>query len=179
MELKVCKICGLTVRSSRKLIDSVGCTDCKEKLRLRREAVRRYSLENKDKIAKDLKAWRDLNQDVIVNYRQKYKALYPHKLKERKRIYRISNTEKISALNAKRRAAKLHRVPKWSSTADQRFIAALYAHSQRITRCLGIQFHVDHIIPLQGQTVSGLHIPSNLQVISSSLNLSKHNKFHD
>lgn len=179
MKLKVCKVCNLTIRSSRKLIDSSGCPDCKEKLRVQRGTALRYRSDNKDKISESLKSWRDSNQDVIVQYRQEYKVLNPDKLKERKYNYRINNSDKISALNAKRRAAKLHRIPKWSTVADLKYIAALYAHSQRITKCLGIQFHVDHIIPLQGQTVSGLHVPSNLQVIPASLNLSKHNKFYD
>jgi len=179
MKLEVCNICGLTNKSSRKLIDSIGCPDCKEKLRLRRISDSKYKTKSKDKIALYLKEWRDRNKSYISNYRSEYKQKNPDKLKDRKRSYRLNNPSKISSLNAKRRAAKLRRVPLWTSQSDIKYIEALYSSAQRITKCIGIQFHVDHIIPLQGQLVSGLHTPSNLQIISSNLNLSKHNKFHD
>ena len=179
MKVKVCKECGLTYKSSRKLIDTIGCSICKEKLRLRRISDSKYRASIKDEISAYLKQWRVSNQEIIIDYRIKYKQQYQDKLKDRRKKYRVNNPDKIAALNAKRRAAKLKRIPSWSSASDIKYMEALYSSTQRITRCTGIQFHVDHIIPLQGQLVSGLHTPSNLQIISSYLNLSKHNKFHD
>ena len=72
-----------------------------------------------------------------------------------------------NALTAKYRAARLRATPPW---ADFEAIRLFYD-----TCPLG--FHVDHIIPLQGKTVSGLHVPNNLQVIPAILNLKKSNKY--
>jgi len=47
-------------------------------------------------------------------------------------------------------------------------------HKDKMT---GEKYHVDHIVPLQGENVSGLHVPWNLQVIPSDLNLRKSNNF--
>ena len=43
------------------------------------------------------------------------------------------------------------------------------------TKCTGKTWEVDHVLPLRGKSVSGLHVPANLQVILKSENRAKRN----
>lgn len=65
------------------------------------------------------------------------------------------------------KAAKLQRTPKW---ADQEKIKEIYKNCPE-------GHHVDHIIPLRGNLVCGLHVENNLQYLAAEENLSKSNKF--
>ena len=74
----------------------------------------------------------------------------------------------------KRRSAKLQRTPPW---ADLDAMRGIYEQASRLTRDTGIPHHVDHVIPLQGKLVSGLHVPGNLQILTGSENSKKRNHF--
>jgi hypothetical protein len=75
-----------------------------------------------------------------------------------------------------RRLAKNQRTPKWLSEIDLWMIKEAYELAALRTKMFGFSWHVDHIIPLQGVTVSGLHVPKNLQVIPWLDNVRKHNR---
>lgn len=75
---------------------------------------------------------------------------------------------------ARRRVVKLQRTPPW---ADQQQILSVYRRAKRITDATGVQHHVDHIYPLQGKLVSGLHVHNNLQVLPWRENIMKRNHF--
>ena len=102
----------------------------------------------------------------------------PHVKKQAlNRLANWDTPEKHLARTRKRQAAKLQRVPKWL-TADQiKVMQAFYQIAGMLTRVNGEPWHVDHIIPLQGKSVSGLHVPSNLRVIPGSENVKKSNKY--
>jgi len=82
-----------------------------------------------------------------------------------------------NAKEIKRKTAKMNRTPAWLTEDDFWLIEQAYDLAAKRTQMFKFSWHVDHIIPLQGKIVSGLHVPLNLQVIPASINTSKQNKF--
>lgn len=91
--------------------------------------------------------------------------------------FKKANPGKVNASTVKRRTAKMKRTPAWLTPDDFWMIEQAYEIAALRTKVLGVQFHVDHVLPLQGQYVSGLHVPTNLQVIPWRDNIVKANKF--
>lgn len=69
--------------------------------------------------------------------------------------------------------------PVWLTGVQKDEIKALYATAQRLTKERGEKFAVDHIVPLQGDGVCGLHVPWNLRVVSSAENNKKNNRMEE
>jgi hypothetical protein len=94
---------------------------------------------------------------------------------ERKRneLYRKNNKEKSNARMAKRRATKRNAVPSWLTKEHKNEIAAFYWLAKLQGELCDTPYEVDHIEPLQGKDVCGLHVPWNLQIIPMRENRSK------
>jgi hypothetical protein len=84
------------------------------------------------------------------------------------------NPERCAATEANKRAAKLQRTPEW---VDYAKIAEQYELAASLTKETGIKHEVDHVVPLQGANVSGLHVHYNLQILTKSENSSKGNNY--
>ena len=122
--------------------------------------------------AKHLESRRARDCEFAKKYRVKNKA----KVAASKKQYAIKNKGKIHAAVAKREAAKLLRTPKWLTEDDLWMIEQAYELAALRTKMFGFPWHVDHVLPLQGKTVSGLHVPTNLQVIVGIENVRKGNR---
>ena len=66
-------------------------------------------------------------------------------------------------------------VPHWLTVEDVTQIASIYEQAKHLTKATGIEMVVDHILPLRGRNVSGLHVPSNLRIITAKENAMKAN----
>ena len=134
-----------------------------------RQKRREKYAENPDKerlVARERSAeWRAANPDKV-------KAQQPLKS-----AYKKANRHKGAALLAKRRAAKKQRTPSWLTEDHLWMIEEAYEIAEVRSRVTGISWHVDHICPLQGKNVFGLHVPWNLQVITAAENIAKGNRF--
>lgn len=94
-----------------------------------------------------------------------------------KKVYRESNRGKINALNAARKKVIKQQTPVWLTAFDKLKTKCLYQVAAMYTKESGEAWHVDHVIPLQGKIVSGLHTPLNLRVIRGVENIAKKNKY--
>lgn len=88
-----------------------------------------------------------------------------------------ANPHKRSAIETRRRVAKMQRTPTWLTADEHWMVEQAYELAALRTRMFGFSWHVDHIVPLQGKLVSGLHTPYNLQVIPGRDNLRKNNRY--
>ena len=141
------------------------------------ERNKKWSQNNLDKVSSYQKTYRKDNKEKIIIESKLYRKNNKKKEAYRHKIYRQNNPDKINANVAKYRAAKLNRTPSWLTEKEEQLIKDLYSKAKDLEKIYGINYHVDHIIPLQGKLVSGLHIPSNLQIITAKDNLSKGNTY--
>jgi hypothetical protein len=95
-----------------------------------------------------------------------------------KKAYKMRNPDVIRAATVLYRACKNQRTPKWVDEDELFLIKEAYNLAVIREKLLGGSWHVDHIIPLQGKIVSGLHTIVNLQVIPAIQNVSKGNRFN-
>jgi len=105
----------------------------------------------------------------IKDLRTKYQPIINVKVK----IYKKTDKGKRLANYhcALRYSRKKQRIPKWITKEQIYQIKIIYLNRPK-------DFEVDHIIPLCGKNVSGLHIPENLQYLSAEQNRIKNNKYN-
>jgi hypothetical protein len=138
-----------------------------------REKLKRNSQRHADKIKQNSEQYAEHRNKRIIRMRAYYQ-INKEKLKEQQLKRLAKKPELRTAVLASRRARKKSAMPKW---ADRKAVAAFYRMAKAKTKETGIDWHVDHIIPLKHKLVCGLHIPQNLQLLQSTENKIKNNSF--
>lgn len=156
--------------------------------------TKRYREANKEKYYASAKRWAKENPDKVKAYRQRDFEANKERILAKRREYYLKNRERIleykksygkinrgkrNAIEAKRYAEKLNRTPNWLTKAQKEEIEQFYWLAKDLYRVTGETYHVDHIVPMQGKNISGLHVPWNLQILPSDLNASKGNKYEE
>lgn len=166
------------------------------------ERRREYHARNAKKRCAYAKAWADANPERkkaskdawyarnAESERQKSRSAYwrdPERSRQKAREWQRNNRERAAANNRDRlrrnpgiaRAYQVAReqavaraIPAW---ANKFFISEAYRLARLRKEVCGGEWHVDHIVPLRGRTVCGLHVEHNLQVITGSANVKKNN----
>lgn len=126
------------------------------------EVCRNYYVKEKEAVLKRSKTYYNKNKEIVAS-----------RVKE----YVLKNKSKATAKSAKYRASRLNRTPNWLTEQDLKLIDAKYAIAKWLSAIVGIEYEVDHIVPLQGKYVSGLHAPNNLAIIHRVKNREKGNRY--
>lgn len=150
-----------------------------------------YRKNNPEKRLENSYRWREANKERVREQEQARRAADPTryraavkkhyyanlgKERERAKAWREENKGLINFYTSKRKAARLQRTPAWLTDDDHWMIEQAYELAALRAQRFGFPWHVDHVLPLRGKNVSGLHVPTNLQVIPGVENLRKGNR---
>lgn len=138
-----------------------------------KEYFAEYRKKNRENLREYKRTWRLENKQKQQEKEAEYYKLNQEKIKQYQLTYKKQNPAKVNALSKKRKTSKKLRTPSWLTEIHFERIENQYRLASLLTKVTGQLHHVDHIIPLHGKTVSGLHTPSNLQVILAVENLKK------
>jgi hypothetical protein len=115
--------------------------------------------------------WAASNREKARLAKRKHESKNKALISARKLAHARANPWKVNAKASKYRAVRLRATPAWASAECTQMwfeVAAVLSRS-------GVQFEVDHIVPLQSDVVCGLHVEHNMQVLPLYLNRSKKN----
>ena len=116
------------------------------------------------------------NKEYHAEKHARYHAENRQKLIDYAASRNKENPVAANLANQKLRAKRIKRVPCWYGELDDFVISEALSLCKDREACTGIKWHVDHMLPLNGESVSGLHVWSNVQCIPGFLNSHKKNR---
>jgi hypothetical protein len=149
--MPICKICQRE-RRPLQMHGNGNCASCN---------TRKWQKANPEHQLKLVQNFKRANPDYHRKYMsERYWGSADFRATTLARSYRLSNRQPYKDLPREKERIEL-----------------IYFVASRITELSGIKHHVDHIVPIKGTNVSGLHVACNLRVITASKNMSKGNSY--
>jgi 5-methylcytosine-specific restriction endonuclease McrA len=153
-----------------------ACVDClkvewSQAVETRAEYFREYN--RKDAVRDKKHDWYLENREQVIQTAATRPAAV---LREYRNAWKEANKVQVRADTKARRRKHRDATPNWLTRRQKSEIRQLYQIAITMTQTTGEQYVVDHIVPLRGEEVCGLHVPWNLRVITQEENLKKSNK---
>lgn len=169
----------------------------RENKRKQREAGTDWASRNPDAAREYMREWADANREKVREHSRrniaKYRAADPEKaredyrrhqnarreagtdwgsrnpeaVRESNRNWQKANPAKVRFHAMKYFTTKLKATPPWLTREHFKQMEAIYDAAVELSEATGTRYDVDHIVPLQGKTVCGLHVPWNLRVLTA------------
>lgn len=179
MRMKTCTKCSETKSLEKFSKNSRNKTDGRQPKC--KNCNREYRESNRGKILSYLKNYYEEKGKYLdrTEYLTKYRLEHKEEVRAYKSLYCKINRGKINSETAERRAAKKKATPDWLTKGHKKEIKIFYWLASDLYKTSGETYDVDHIVPLGGENVCGLHVPWNLQVLPSDINRSKSNNHND
>ena len=129
--------------------------------------VAKWAAKNVDSVKTKKAAYYAENSEKISAASKEYRAKNLERKRATDKAYQLANLHKFNSRNSKRRAIKRNAIPYW---AELDAIDLVYEKAR------SLKMEVDHVVPLQHDSVCGLHVWANLQLLTKSENSSKGNR---
>lgn len=198
MKDKICytgKTCKRKGHTNGRYVSSNGCVSCaleyvlnnKEKRSLQENKRRKqnkerynaynkkYKQENKEIVRERSKQYYQQNKESIIEKTTKYYNTHLEEAIKRTKDWQKQNPKKVRNIRQRANIKRKQAIPLWEVN-EREEINALYDLRDKLTKETGIEHVVDHIVPISGNVVCGLHTLCNLRVITEKENLQKGKK---
>ena len=177
----ICKVCKRAVdklyREQNRELVAAGKAKCYQaKKDHYNEKTKKWVSANPEGRKKIVATYYKNNRDSILLKQDRYRSENREACASRVKDWESRNLDRVRAKCSRRRAAKMNAQPNWLTEIQKEQIVSIYSHARDCELVSGQKYHVDHIVPLQGKDICGLHVPWNLQVLPADVNLSKSKK---